>query len=360
MINVTKTYLPNKELYKSYVDQIFESGWITNNGSFVNRLEQALCDYLGVEHLLLVSNGTLAMQVCFKALGLTGEVITTPFSFVATTSSLNWEKLKPVFADIDDKTFNINPKRVKEKITPETSAVLPVHVFGNACEVSELETICAESGIKLIFDAAHAFDVRDNLTNVLNYGDASTLSFHATKIFHTIEGGAIVFRKKEDYDRARLMINFGISDYDKVDGPGINCKMNEFQAAMGLAMLSEMPTIIQSREMIWEHYYREFIGNESVCLQSANSSFNLNYGYFPVVFNSEEVLLRVKSELNNNGIFPRRYFYPSLNELNYLEEYQPCPLSEDLVKRILCLPIYPGLKPEEQELIISIINKIVM
>lgn len=358
MINVTKTYLPSKELYKLYVDQIFESGWITNSGAFVNKLEHALCNYLGVEHLLLVSNGTLALQVCFKALGLTGEVITTPFSFVATTSALDWEKLKPVFADINSKTFNIDPKSVKEKITPNTSAVLPVHVFGNACEVNELESICTESGIKLIFDAAHAFDVKDSKTNVLNYGDASILSFHATKIFHTIEGGAIIFRKKEDYDKAKLMINFGISDYDRVDGPGINCKMNEFQAAMGLAMLPEMPTIIQARKEIWERYYLEFSENDSVYFQNTNPSFNQNYGYFPVVFKNEETLLKVKFELNNNGIYPRRYFYPSLNELNYLEDYQPCPLSENLVKCILCLPIYPGLKSEELEQIISIINKI--
>ncbi|MEA4984752.1 dTDP-4-amino-4,6-dideoxy-D-glucose transaminase [bioreactor metagenome] len=355
MINVTKTYLPDKKKYQSYVDSIFESGWITNNGSLVNQLEKELCAYLNVEHLLLVSNGTLALQIAFKALGLNGEVVTTPFSFVATTGSLVWEHLTPVFADINPDTYNIDVQKVKRMITKKTSAVLPVHVFGNACEVEELELICKEHDLKLIFDAAHAFDVKNDLRNVLNYGDASTLSFHATKIFHTIEGGAIVFKRKEDYDKARLLINFGISGYDQVDTVGINCKMNEFQAAMGLAVLSEMSEIIERRSKVWIRYFDQFKSFRDIQLQKMNSDFSNNHAYFPVVFKDEETTLRIKKILNEQQIFPRRYFYPSLNKLNYLNEYQPCPVSEDIVTRILCLPMYGDLEASVQDQIIEIV-----
>lgn len=250
MILVTKTYLPKKEVYQYYVDKIFDSGWITNNGSLVNELENRLCEFLGVDNLLLVSNGTLALQIAMKSLDLKNEVITTPFSFVATTSSLVWEHLTPVFADINATTYNIDVQKITKKITDNTSAILPVHVFGNICDVETLENICTINKIKLIFDAAHAFDVKNSKQNVLRYGDASILSFHATKIFHTIEGGAIIFKRREDYEKAKLLINFGISGYDKVDTLGINCKMNEFQAAMGLSILSDMPEVLERRRIV--------------------------------------------------------------------------------------------------------------
>lgn len=355
MINVTKTYLPDKKKYQAYVDSIFESGWITNNGSLVNQLEKELCAFLNVEHLLLVSNGTLALQVAFKALELKDEVITTPFSFVATTGSLVWEHLTPVFADIRPDTYNIDIQEVKRRINEKTSAVLPVHVFGNACEVEELESMCKEHDLKLIFDAAHAFDLKNDLRNVLSYGDASTLSFHATKIFHTIEGGAIVFKRKEDYDKARLLINFGISGYDQVDTIGINCKMNEFQAAMGLAVLSEMPEIAEHRSKVWKRYYDHFKSISDIQLQKMNPHFSNNHAYFPVVLKDEGTTLRIKNALNEQQIFPRRYFYPSLNKLSFLNEYQSCPVSEDLVTRILCLPMYGDLDPSVQKQIIEIV-----
>ncbi len=357
MINVTKTYLPDKEKYQSYVDKIFDSGWITNNGSLVHELERELCDFLNVEHLVLVSNGTLALQIAYKVLGLKDEVITTPFSFVATTSSLVWEHLTPVFADINPDTFNIDIHKIKDKFNAKTSAILPVHVFGNACEVEELEKICSEHDVKLIFDAAHAFDVKSAAHNVLNFGDASTLSFHATKIFHTIEGGAIIFKRKEDYDLAKLLINFGISGYDKVDVIGINCKMNEFQAAMGLAILSEMSTIAEKRRKVWMCYYDQFKSLSNVQLQTMNPHFSMNYSYFSVVFKDEETTLRIQRELNVKNIYPRRYFYPSLNKLKYLQDYQSCPVSENLVKRILCLPLFDDLEAAIQEEIIEIVRK---
>ncbi|MDD2283791.1 MAG: DegT/DnrJ/EryC1/StrS family aminotransferase [Paludibacter sp.] len=357
MINVTKTYLPDKRKYQAYVDKIFDSGWITNNGSLVNELERELCRFLNVKHLVLVSNGTLALQVAYKVLGLKNEVITTPFSFVATTSSLLWEHLTPVFADINPDSFNIDVQQVVQKINSTTSAILPVHVFGNACEVEELEKICTAHNIKLIFDAAHAFDVKNEKRNILSYGDASILSFHATKIFHTIEGGAIIFKRKEDYDRAKLLINFGISGYDKVDTVGINCKMNEFQAAMGLAVLSEMKEIADKRKEVWMRYYNRLQSQSKIKLQSINPDFCMNYAYFPVVFQQEEITLNIQRELNKMEIYPRRYFYPSLNKLDYLHGYQPCPVSENLVTRILCLPLFGDLEASVQDQIIEVICK---
>jgi dTDP-4-amino-4,6-dideoxygalactose transaminase len=356
MTNVTKTYLPDRKKIDDYIDRIYASGWLTNNGELVCELEKQLCEYFGVEHLLLVSNGTLALQIAFKALDLSGEVVTTPFSFVATSSSLVWEKLTPVFADIDKNSFNLNPELIQSKITDKTSAILPVHVFGNACEVEQLEEIAKKNNVKLIFDAAHAFGVRSDIKSVLNYGDASILSFHSTKIFHTIEGGAIVFKEKAHYDKAKLLINFGISGYDKIDTVGINCKMNEFQAAMGLAVLSEMDIVFAQREVIWNRYLDFFQGTPTIILQKINSNFSKNYSYFPVVFQSEATLLKVRDELMKNDIFPRRYFYPSLNKLSYMTDYQSCPNSEYVAERILCLPIFPGLSSEIQTQLCNIVG----
>lgn len=356
MINVTKTYLPDKKKLDEYIQQIFDSGWLTNNGSLVQSLEKKLCEYLGVEHLVLVSNGTLALQIAYKTLKLSGEVITTPFSFVATTSSLLWENLEPVFVDINSQNFNLDFDKIEEKITEKTSAILPVHVFGNACEVQKLEEIAQKHNLSLIFDAAHAFGAKNKEgKSILSYGNASILSFHSTKIFHTIEGGAIIFRKKEDYERAKLLINFGISDYEKVDEIGINCKMNEFQAAMGLCVLSEMDVINSERKLRWDNYLHFFEDNGKLKLQSHNSVFSNNYAYFPIVFQDEAMMLHVKSKLNSEGINPRRYFYPSLNKLAYLNESEACPISESIAERILCLPLFHDLESRIQNKICQII-----
>lgn len=354
MINVTKTYLPEKEKLDRYIQQIYDSGWLTNNGALVQQLEKKLCEFLGVENLLLVSNGTLALQIAYKTLNLSGEVITTPFSFVATTSSLIWEDLSPVFVDIDENTFNIDPEKILKKITNKTSAILPVHVFGNPCEMEKLEEISRKHKLKLIYDAAHAFNVRGE-KNLFHYGDASILSFHSTKIFHTIEGGAIIFKRKEDYNKAKLLINFGIAGYEQIEGVGINCKMNEFQAAMGLSVLSEMDKIMRERENLWDRYKEKFSGFEQLQLQQINANFDQNFAYFPVVFESESKMLQIKKELNNREIFPRRYFYPSLNTLDYLKQKISCPISESIADRILCLPIYPGLSIDVHDEICKII-----
>ena len=357
MINVTKTYLPNKEKYKKYIDEIYENGWLTNNGPLVQKLEKRLAEYLGVKNIVLVSNGTVALEIAYRTLGLKGFVITTPFSFVATTSSLVTNQLLPIFADIDQNSFNLDPKNIEKLITPNTSAILPVHVFGNACEVEKIERIANEHDLKVIYDAAHAFDVKYKDQSVLNYGDISTLSFHATKLFHTIEGGALIINDDELVQKARYLINFGIKNQEEIPHLGTNAKMNEFEAAMGLCVLDDIEEIKNSRKEVYETYKKELDG--IVQFQEQNENSTQNYSYFPVVFKSEEQLLKVQKALNEREIFPRRYFYPSLDTLNYIEPKQECEISRDISKRILCLPIYAELEKDVQDIIISTIKGIV-
>lgn len=354
MINVTKTYLPSKEKFKSYIDEIYSNGWLTNNGPLVQKLESKLKEYLGVKNIVLVSNGTLALQVAYRLLELSGEVITTPFSFVATTSSQVWEGLTPVFADIDKDTFCIDPKKIEEKITEKTTAIIPVHVFGNSCEVEEIEEIASKHNLKVIYDAAHAFDIKYKDKSLLNYGDISILSFHCTKLFHTIEGGALIFNDDSLYEKAKRLINFGING-DSIESLGINSKMNEFQAAMGLCVLEEMDIIKNGRKNVYNHYSQTFKEISNITLQKINKNINYNYAYFPVVFKSEEILLKIRKALNIQQIMPRRYFFPSLDTLCYLEEKKYMPISNDISKRILCLPMYECLTVEELEKITNII-----
>lgn len=355
MINVTKTYLPNKEKYKAYIDEIYENGWITNNGPLVQRLEKRLAEYLGVKNIILVSNGTVALEIAYRTLGLKGFVITTPFSFVATTSSLVINQLLPIFADIEEKTFNIDPKNIEKLITPNTSAILPVHVFGNACEVEEIEKIAKKYNLKVIYDAAHAFDVKYKNKSILNYGDISTLSFHATKLFHTIEGGALIINDDELVEKAKYLINFGIKNQEEIPELGTNAKMNEFEAAMGLCILDDIDDIKQKRADILENYKEKL--KDLVLFQESNQHSSKNYSYFPVVFKNEEQLLKVQKALNVNSVFPRRYFYPSLDRLEYIEPKQECKISRDLSKRVLCLPVYTDLEKYEQNLIINLITQ---
>ncbi|MDX9928767.1 MAG: DegT/DnrJ/EryC1/StrS family aminotransferase [Bacteroidales bacterium] len=357
MINVTRTYLPDRAKLDKYIDRIYRSGWITNNGELVQELGKRLEEYLQVDNLVLVANGTLALQVAYRTLGIEGEAITTPFSFVATTSSLVWEGLKPVFCDIDPATFNIDPGLIGKNVSRVTTAILPVHVFGNGCEVDRIQEEASKHGLKVIYDAAHAFGVRYGGKSILSFGDASVLSFHATKIFHTIEGGAIIFREKEHADRARLMINFGISDYDRIDMLGLNAKMNEFQAAMGLCILDDIDGLIESRRPVWERYHTSFASLPGVFLQAHNEACSRNYTYFPVLFSNEEVMMECRRRMQAAGIFPRRYFYPSLNTLNYLRETKQCVNSESVAGRILCLPVYPDLSREAQNKIIGIVKE---
>lgn len=354
MIPVTKAYLPIKEKYQSYVDRIFNSGWLTNNGSLLQELEGRLAEYLGVKNIILVANGSIALQLAYKALDLKGEVITTPFSFAATTSTLAWEGLKPIFADINPQTFNIDPSQIEAQITPNTSAIVPVHVFGNPCNIEEIQAIANKYELKVIYDAAHAFGSQFKGQSVLNFGDVSTLSFHSTKLFHTIEGGAVITNDDELAKKIKLMINFGISSPTSIESVGTNAKMNEFEAAMGLCVLDDIDTIRQRREDIWQIYTENLSGWME--LQQWNEQGRNNCAYAPVLFESEEQLLEVEARLKENDILPRRYFYPSLDTLSYLDSKQICKNSRDIASRILCLPIYPDLELNDIQRIVNLLE----
>lgn len=344
-INVTKSLLPDRKRLDSYIDRILESGWLTNRGILVRELEERLEAYLGVRNIVLVANGTLALQVAYKLLGLTGQVITTPFTFIATASSIAWNGLEVVFSDIDPQTFNLDPAGIEQRITTATSAIVPVHVFGNPCEVEAIQEIAGRRHLKVVHDAAHAFNVTFKGGSVLNWGDISTISFHATKLFHTIEGGALIIRDDGLYAQARKMINFGITGPDQIETLGINTRMNEFQAAMGLTLLDQMESVQAGRAGL-QGLYDRLLGDR---LQRPlwNPNASNNHGYYPVLFPDEPTLKRVQSALNAQNIFPRRYFYPSLDELGFLNpRADVMPVSRDIAHRILCLPFYETLEED--------------
>ena len=353
MIPVTRPHLPEIDRYLGYIKRCYENNQLTNNGPLVQELKARLEDYLGVQNLLLVANGTLALQIAYKALGVTGKAVTTPFTFVATSSSLRWEGIEPVFADINGKTLNLSPKKAREALDPDVTALVPVHVYGNPCDVETFDEIAKEHVLKVIYDAAHAFGVRLNGRSILQWGDAATLSFHATKVFHTVEGGAIVFKKREDYERACRLINFGYEEGEVVD-EGINAKMSEFHAAMGLSMLDEIETVLAKREEVHRRYYEalESLYEMPVWKEGATR----NYAYFPVLFPSEDALLKTQERLNEAGIFPRRYFYPSLDTRGYDLSDGENPISRDRASRVLCLPMYPALPLGVQDKIVSIMT----
>ncbi|AFG36141.1 DegT/DnrJ/EryC1/StrS family aminotransferase [Spirochaeta africana] len=353
MIPVTRPYLPSKRKLKKYIDRIYKTGWLTNNGPLVQELENRLQEYLGVRNVVLVANGSLALQVAYKALDLQGEVITTPFSFAATSSTLVWEGLQPVFADIDPETFNLNPDNIEPLVTENTSAILPVHVYGNPCEVERIREIADRHNLKVIYDAAHAFGVQYKGSSVLNRGDISTLSFHATKVFHTVEGGAIITADDALAQRVRKLINFGIYGPDRIDGVGTNAKMNEFEAAMGLCVLDDMPKILDARRKIWEVYERELSGRYQ--LMRWNRHATRNYAYAPIVTDAENHLTDLLHRFHQKKIFPRRYFYPSLDTVaEYsMEPDILCAQARSLAARVMCLPIYAGIRLSEQKKILA-------
>jgi dTDP-4-amino-4,6-dideoxygalactose transaminase len=351
MINVTKSYLGNKTKFLGYVDSIYASGWLTNHGPLVTELEERLRDYLGVRNIILTNNGTLALQIAYRALNLSGSAITTPFSFVATTSSLQWEGVRPIFADIDKATWNLDPKAIEARIEADTQAIVATHVFGNACDVETIAQVAQRHRLKVIYDGAHAFSVRYKDQSVFNWGDISTLSFHATKLFHTIEGGAIVTNDDALAERIRLLCNFGIVDTDIIDGIGINAKLNEFAAAMGLCILDEMALILEQREEIASRYEQQL--GDHFDLQRQQPYSQRNHSYFPIALTDENQLLQCRAALKNKGINPRRYFYPSLDTLSYVQPQIPQTESRALSRRVLCLPIYPGLPRHIQNTVIE-------
>lgn len=343
-INVTKSFLPPKEEYLSYVNQIWESGYLTNQGPLLKEFEEKTKEYLGVENFHLVTNGTVALQIALKALDVNGgEIITTPFSFVATTSSILWENSKPVFVDIEPDTFCIDADKIEASITRETKAIMAVHVFGYPCDVEKIDEIAKKYDLKVIYDGAHAFGAEYKGKSLLSYGDITTCSFHATKLFHTIEGGALVVKDKAVNDKVELIKKFGYEGEEYVL-PGINAKASEFQAAMGLCNLNYVEEILEKRERISALYDQLLQGK--VKLPANGNNHKRNYIYYPVIFESEAKLLEVVAELNQRDIYPRRYFYPSLNQLPYLNQTESCVISEDIAKRILCLPLYHDLEEE--------------
>lgn len=353
-IPVTKTFFPPQDEYVNQLSRIWENEWLTNRGELVRELETKLTKYLGVENIILTTNGTLPLQISLKALGLKGEVITTPFSYVATTSSIVWENCKPIFVDIDPEYLTINEKKIEAAITEKTTAILATHVFGNACNVEEIGRIANKYDLKVIYDAAHCFGVNYNGKSIFQYGDVSTCSFHATKIFHTAEGGAMFTNDSTLNHKLFYSHNFGHNGPTDFFGLGINAKMSELQAAMGLTVLPYLNDIIQERKAIVD-FYDENLKFGKIRKIKLRSGLNWNYSYYPIIIESEANLLRLIDLMNERNIFPRRYFYPSLNKLSYIN-YDPLEISESIASRIICLPLYPGLKVESLEIIQKIIN----
>lgn len=358
MINVTKTHLPPLEEYQALLARIWQSGWLTNGGQLENELTGKLKQYLGVPRLELVSNGMLALQVAIKALGLRGEVITTPFSYVATASAIAWEGCAPVFVDIEERTFCIDADQIEAAITERTSAILATHVYGYPCAVEQIETIARKHGLKVIYDAAHCFGVKWNGQSLLNYGDAATLSFHATKLFHTAEGGAVVIRDEDVFERAHLMKKFGHVGEDNYLEVGTNAKLSELHAAMGLCVLPEVDGLIASRRRAAERY-DDLLEGSGLLRPRMPEGLEYNYSYYPVFFDSHAAMMSVREALIGNGIMPRRYFYPSLNTLPFLQQAGPraCPISESLALRVLCLPLYAELEPRDVERVAATIRE---
>ncbi len=354
MINVTKPFLPPAEEYNQYLQGIWKRNWLTNNGPLVNELELKLKEYLDLPHLLYLANGTVALQIAIKALELKGEIITTPFSYVATTSTIVWENCTPVFVDIDRQSLNIDPLKIEAAITPATSAILATHVFGNPCDIEAIERIAKKHRLKVVYDAAHCFGTTYKGKSVFAFGDISTTSFHATKLFHTTEGGAVFCSDPGLLKKMAYMRNFGHNGPDDFEGVGINGKNSEFHAAMGLANLPHIESIIGSRREQSMHYQQMLKGLRVTCLQ-VNPDAGFNYAYFPIVFKSEQELLKSYDALAANLVYARRYFYPSLNLLRYLEKKQATPVSEDVSKRILCLPLFHDLSAEEIDFICRIL-----
>jgi dTDP-4-amino-4,6-dideoxygalactose transaminase len=357
MINVTKSYLPPLNEYVKHLEGIWERGHLTNHGPLVLELEERIKEFLGVKHFFFVNNGTIALQIAIKAANLKGDVITTPFSYVATTSSLIWEGCNPVFGDVLEDQLTLDPRSAEQMLTPGTTGILATHVYGNPCNVEEIENIARPKGIKVIYDAAHAFGVEYKGRSLLNYGDISTLSFHATKIFHTIEGGGLVTEDDDLAHRISYMRNFGHNGPDKFFGVGVNGKSSEFQAAMGLCLLPKMPEIIRIRKSICHRYKENLESLPLKFLEIQEGTTRYNFAYFPIIFRTENELLKVLNEFINKDIHPRRYFYPSLNTLNFVDNNLRESISESMSSRILCLPLYPELSLEAVDMISKIIKE---
>jgi dTDP-4-amino-4,6-dideoxygalactose transaminase len=362
-IYVTQPYLPTLEEFTEYLRKIWDCKILTNNGKFHQQLEEELCKYLGVKYISLFSNGTLALITALQTLKITGEVITTPYSFVATTHALWWNNIKPIFVDIDPNTFNLDSDKIESAITSQTTAILPVHVYGNPCNVNKINEIANTYGLKVIYDACHTFGVTIKGIPVLNFGDLSVMSFHATKVYNTFEGGAIVCHDKTTKDRIDNLKNFGFVNETTVVTPGINAKMNEVQAAMGLLQLKYIDSLIEERKQITKQY-RDLLNDiEGISYIEDMPYVKHCYSYFPIFIDKEKygrTRDEVYEKLKENNIFTRRYFYPLISQFptyRGLESAQPgkMPIAESITKKVICLPIYPELSKETIEIISGIL-----
>ena len=352
-INVTKSYLPPLEEYSQYLKLIWTSSQLTNNGQLVQTLEQRLIKRLVIPNLLYMSNGTIPLQIAIKALGIKKKIITTPFSYVATVNTILWEGCEPIFVDIDPNTLCIDASKIEAMIDDQTEAILAVHVYGNPCDVKTIERIANKYKLKVIYDAAHAFGVKYKNKSILSYGDISTLSFHATKVFHTGEGGALIAQTADLHKKAFLMRQFG-HYFDSYETIGINGKNSELHAAMGLAVLDNFDKILHDRKNVVNQY--DILISEVIQRPIFPLEATRNYSYYPILLRSEEELMKIVVALESKKIFPRRYFYPSLNKLDFIENKQSCPISEDISRRVLCLPLYTSLTQSEVSLISEIVN----
>lgn len=344
MIPVTKSFLPPMEEYTAHVQRAFDNGWLTNRGELVKELEIKLSEYLELSEtkILCMNNGTVPLQIALKILGKGGEIITTPFSYVATTAAIVWENCTPVFVDIHPDYFTIDESKIEAAITEKTTCILATHVFGNPCNVEEIERIANKHNLKVIYDAAHCFGVKYKGKSIFEFGDVSTCSFHATKLFHTGEGGAVFCKDDDLFDQIFHSHNFGHNGPLDFHGLGINGKMSEINAAMGLAVLPYMDEVITKRKEVVEKYQQELI-DSSLHQMILRKNTTWNFSYFPVVFHDEDSLIAVEQELNATNIFPRRYFYPALTELPYLPKKHRLLNVEHIAHRILCLPLYYNL-----------------
>lgn len=354
MIPVTKSFLPPIEEYIAQVFRAYENEWLTNRGELVKELEQKLMEYLDVSNILITNNGTVPLQIALKLLGKSGEIITTPFSYVATTAAIVWENCSPVFVDIHPEYLTIDETQIEAAITDKTTCILATHVFGNPCHIEEIDRIAKKHNLKVIYDAAHCFGVQYKGKSIFEYGDISTCSFHATKIFHTGEGGAVFCKDPELFHKIYYSHNFGHNGSNSFHGLGINGKISELHCAMGLAVLPYMRDILESRKNT-VYLYSNLIKHLNIQSLIIRNETTWNYSYFPVIFENEKILIRVDNALKSEGIFARRYFYPSLNELNYVL-FKKAEKSEEISKKILCLPLYNGILNSEVERIIFILK----
>lgn len=355
-IFVTQPSLAPLEEYMEILSGVWERGILTHNGPLVQQLEQDLCDILEIPNCIAVSNGTIALQMAIKALDLKGEIITTPFTWIATVSAIKWEGCTPVFCDIDPETLNIDPNKIEALITDKTVAIMPVHVFGNPCDVAAIQKIAEKHKLKVIYDGAHAIGSSYEGKSVLEYGDVTATSLHATKLLNTAEGGGCISRNIDIQEKLKRIRFFGHNEAKDIVEDGFNGKMSEVHAALGLANLKYFAAVLADRKQKYE-LYQNLLGEQKKLKFQGHKHGSTNYSYFPLIFESEKKLLEVEHRLNQNNIYPRRYFYPSVNTYTNIIDYQQCPISEDISQRIMCLPLYKELQTKMILFITSLVNE---